>query len=199
MKKLDDKFWKLRLSENIAVIREIEGDASLIESISKSANIIIDAFSNGNKLLICGNGGSAADAQHLAAELVGRFYKERRPLDAEALSVNTSCLTAIGNDYSFDNVFSRQIEAKARKGDVLLAISTSGNSKNITAACETAKNHGVTVIGMQGNNQNSGLSQLVDVLVQVPSKDTPRIQEAHILIGHMMCEYIENTMFREMF
>ncbi len=152
------------------------------------------AFKNGEKVLFCGNGGSAADAQHLAAEFSGRFYYDRPPLYAEALHVNTSYLTAVANDYSYDEVYARSVKAKATNGDVLIALSTSGNSKNIIRAFEVAKENNVITIALTG--QTGGLiKNLSDILINVPSKDTPRIQEAHIMIGHIICEIVENEIF----
>ena len=154
------------------------------------AEEISSSLQQGGQLLFCGNGGSAADAQHLATELVSRFYCERGALNAEALTVNTSALTAIGNDYSFDRVFARQIEAKGREGDVLIGISTSGESKNIIEAVKYAKSINMKTVVFTGK-QNSTLKQLADIAISVPSEDTPRIQEMHILIGHIICEMVE--------
>ena len=189
------KFWRDRLEEHIDVIKGISADAELINLTHQAAQLIVHAFRTGSKLLICGNGGSAADSQHLATELVSRFILERKALDAEALTINTSSLTAIGNDYSFDKVFSRQVEAKGKKGDVLLGISTSGNSKNVIEAIKTAKDIGIKTIGFTGNNKKSLIYKLSDYCIYVPSSSTPRIQEAHIVIGHILCEFIENELF----
>ena len=165
--------------------------------IAELSKIISDSLGSGGKLLICGNGGSAADSQHIATELVSKFFMERKALDAEALTVNTSTLTAVGNDYSFDKVFSRQVEAKGNKGDVLLAISTSGNSKNIIEAVKSAKKIGITCIGLTGDNVDSLICKLADYYVSIPSNSTPRIQEAHILIGHIICEIVEKNIFNK--
>ena len=146
--------------------------------------------------MLCGNGGSAADAQHIAAELSGRFYLDRPPLDAEALHVNSSYLTAVANDYSFDVIYSRMLEAKGKKGDALIAISTSGNSKNIIQAVKKAKELGVITIGFTGEHGGE-LKNLCDYCIQVPSNDTPRIQECHILFGHILCEIIEGELFQQ--
>ena len=189
------KFWKDRLKEHIDVIKGISADAELITMMNNAAKVIVQAYRSGGKLLICGNGGSAADSQHIAAELVSRFLIERKALDAESLTINTSSLTAIGNDYSFDQVFSRQVEAKGAKGDVLIGISTSGNSKNIIEAIKTAKGMEIKTIGLTGNNRESLIGRLSDYCIHVPSSSTPRIQEAHILIGHILCEFIENELF----
>jgi len=189
------KFWKDRLKEHSDVIKGISADAELITMMNNAAKVIVQAYRSGGKLLICGNGGSAADSQHIAAELVSRFLIERKALDAESLTINTSSLTAIGNDYSFDQVFSRQVEAKGAKGDVLIGISTSGNSKNIIEAIKTAKGMEIKTIGLTGNNRESLIGRLSDYCIHVPSSFTPRIQEAHILIGHILCEFIENELF----
>jgi len=189
------KFWKDRLKEHSDVIKGISADTELITMMNNAAKVIVQAYRSGGKLLICGNGGSAADSQHIAAELVSRFLIERKALDAESLTINTSSLTAIGNDYSFDQVFSRQVEAKGAKGDVLIGISTSGNSKNIIEAIKTAKGMEIKTIGLTGNNRESLIGRLSDYCIHVPSSSTPRIQEAHILIGHILCEFIENELF----
>jgi len=158
---------------------------------------MVSTLRAGGRVLLCGNGGSATDAQHIAAELVGRFGKNRPALDAEALTVNTASLTAIGNDFGFDQVFSRQVEAKGRKGDVLVGITTSGNSPNVIRAMEKGKEKGLTLIGLTGANREAAIVKAADVVVAVPSAVTPRIQEAHILIGHMWCEHIERSLFPE--
>ena len=184
-------FWEYRMREHLKTVQDIVENTDLLENISRVAEVIVDAYKTGNKLLLCGNGGSAADAQHIATELVSKFLMERRALDAEALTVNTSTLTAIGNDYDFDKVFSRQIEAKGKKGDILIAISTSGNSKNVIEAIKVAKHMGLVTIGFTGARTETQISALSDYCINVPSQSTPRIQEAHILIAHMVCEYIE--------
>lgn len=158
--------------------------------VKKAAENIINSFQKGGKLLIAGNGGSAADAQHFAAELVGKFKKERKALPAIALCTNTSILTAIANDYSFDKVFSRQVEALAKKGDVFFGISTSGNSLNIIEALKTAKRMNCFTIGLTGKT-GGNMGKICDILINVDSEETPRIQETHILIIHILCELIE--------
>lgn len=190
-----DNYFRDRIGEHINVIEILHRDKAFYSSIHESAKVLVETFKAGGKLLICGNGGSAADSQHIATELVSRFFMERRALDAEALTVNTSSLTAIGNDYSFDNVFSRQVEAKGKKGDVLMAITTSGNSKNIIEAVKAAKSIGMYTIGLTGKNKECALFKASDLCICVPSASTPRIQEAHILIGHIMCEFIEKELF----
>ena len=159
------------------------------------AEVVCNAFRNSRKLMLCGNGGSAADAQHIAAEFVNRFQVERSPLPALALTTDTSIITSIANDNSFDDVFSRQIEALGAEGDVLLAISTSGKSRNILRALSTAKDRGIYTIGLMGAGGGEMLP-LVDLALVVESNQTPRIQEAHILAGHIICELIEHMLFQ---
>lgn len=185
---------KEAIQQSIEVKKQLLNDNQILETIERVTNLCIASFKNGGKVLFCGNGGSAADAQHLAAELSGRFYFDRPPLDSEALHVNTSYLTAVANDYSFDEIFSRLVKAKGRSGDVLIGLSTSGNSPNVLNAFETAKNLGMKTVGLTGisGGKMVGVS---DYMIKVPSKDTPRIQESHILIGHIICELIENRMF----
>lgn len=191
------RYMAQRLDEHGRMIQSIKKDARLMKTLEKTAQTLLKAFKNNHALLICGNGGSAADAQHIAAELVSRFFLERRALNAEALTVNTSSLTAIGNDYAYDVVFSRQVEAKGKKGDVLLAISTSGSSKNILKAVDAATKRNMITIGMTGSKPGAPIEKCVDYCIQVPSTNTPRIQEAHILIGHILCEFVEQTLFGE--
>lgn len=169
-------------------------DQELLAAIENAANACIEAFKNDKKVLFCGNGGSAADAQHIAAELSGRFYTDRPPLYSEALHVNSSYMTAVANDYSYDVVYSRMVEACGRKGDVLVGITTSGNSKNILTAMEMAKKQGMVTIGMTGKSGGK-MNDCCDIMLRVPSTDTPRIQESHILIGHIICQLIEETIF----
>ncbi len=182
------------LADSIATKQAILDDAVFLQKIEEAADIWIAAFRNGGKVLFCGNGGSAADAQHLAAELSGRFYTDRPPLYAEALHVNTSFVTAVGNDYGFEEIYARMTEAAGRPGDVLVAISTSGNSPNILKAIAKARDQGMTVIGFTGA-KGGDMATRCDVLFNVPSNDTPRIQEAHILIGHILCQLVEEGMF----
>ncbi len=185
------------IKESIAVKEQILADEVLLESIEKVAAAAVQLYQKDKKILFCGNGGSASDAQHLAAELSGRFYLDRKPLFAEALHVNTSFLTAVANDYGYDVVYARMVEAAGREGDILVAISTSGNSPNILKAIESAKKQGMTVVGMTGASGGT-MKKHCDFLLNVPSNDTPRIQEAHILIGHIVCEIIENRLFSEL-
>lgn len=182
------------IQESINVKELILANKDLINRIKSAAQSCVESLQDGGKVHFCGNGGSAADAQHLAAELSGRFYYDRRPLNAEALHVNTSYLTAVANDYSFNMIYSRMIEASAKQGDVLVAISTSGNSENIVKAIETAKQKKMLVVGMTGETGGK-MATLCDILINVPSSCTPRIQEAHIMIGHIICELIESTIF----
>jgi D-sedoheptulose 7-phosphate isomerase len=185
---------KLRLKENISIKEKILSDDKLINQIIKVSEVIISCFKNENKLWLCGNGGSAADAQHLAAEFTGRYYFDRPPLPAEAIQVNTSYITAVANDYSYDEIFSRYIKAHGKKGDVLIGITTSGKSSNVIKALQTAKEIGLETIGFTGNYVDM-LLKYTDYIVSVPSSDTPRIQEAHITIGHLICEIVEKELF----
>lgn len=182
------------LTDSITVKRDIISNEELISRIEESAKQITDAFIRGNRVYFCGNGGSAADAQHLAAEFSGRYYYDRPPLDSEALHVNTSYLTAVGNDYSFDEIYARLIKGKGIKGDILVALSTSGNSKNIIRAIVEAHRIGMIVIGLTGNSGGL-MKDTCDILINVPSVDTPRIQESHITIGHIICEIVESSIF----
>lgn len=169
-------------------------DEELMKRIGVITDIITQAFKNGNKVLFCGNGGSAADAQHLAAEFSGRFYVDRDALPAEALHCNTSYLTAVGNDYSYDVIYSRIIKGIGHKGDVVVGLSTSGNSKNIVLAFEEARKKGLITVGFTGATGGK-MKELSDYLVNVPSTDTPRIQESHILLGHIICQLVEEQYF----
>lgn len=178
--------------EHIAIAEVCKSD--LNDKLIAVCEIIISAFKNGNKLLLFGNGGSAGDAQHIAAEFTGRFLKERTALPAIALSTDTSALTAIGNDYGFDRVFSRQVEALANKGDVLIGISTSGNSSNVINALQEGKDRGCVLIGLSGRDGGK-MNDLSDINIVVPSIVTARIQEMHILFGHIICDIVENKLF----
>ncbi len=185
---------KKAIRESIDVKEAILSSVELVHNIQKGADICIKSLKHEGKILICGNGGSAADAQHIAAELSGRFYYDREPLDAEALHVNTSYLTAVANDYSYNEIYARLIRAKGKRGDVLIGISTSGNSENIVKALETARSIGMITIGLTGDSGGQ-MKNLTDILINIPSKNTARIQEAHILVGHILCELIEAEMF----
>ena len=182
------------IRQSISTKEAILTDPALLEAILRLAQGCVNSYENGGKMLLCGNGGSAADAQHIAAELSGRFYYDRPPLDAEALHVNSSYLTAVGNDYSYDEIFSRMVKARGRKGDVLIAISTSGNSENVVRAAHTGKEQGMLVAAWTGMG-GGRLAEIADILIDIPSVDTPRIQESHILVGHILCEYIESRLF----
>lgn len=182
------------IAQSIEVKQALLADQTMQARMLNAAELLTTCFRNGGKALFCGNGGSAADAQHLAAELSGRFYADRPPLYAEALHVNASYLTAVANDYSFEQVYARMTEAAGRKGDVLVAISTSGNSPNVLAAIHKAREIGMRVIGMTGRGGGK-MAMLCDLLLQANSEDTPRIQETHILMGHILCEHVENTLF----
>jgi len=178
------------IAEHIRVVQAIHDDHSVLERIASKMSA---AMLNGKKILWCGNGGSAADSQHMAAELVGRFLRERRGLPSIALTTNTSILTAIGNDYGYELVFRRQVEAICVSGDVVVGISTSGNSRNVCLALEKAREIGAYTVAFTGKN-GGGLAQVADETLQIPSTETPRIQEGHILCGHMLCDYIEQSL-----
>ncbi len=185
---------KSRFSESAEIKLKITRDDELIRKILGVAEDIVKALKSGNKVLICGNGGSAADAQHIAAELLGKFYMERKALPAISLNTNVSVLTAVANDYSYEDVFSRQVEGLGNPGDILIGISTSGNSKNILKAFKTARTLNIKTVGMTGITGGK-MKDLSDVCLTVPSDVTPRIQESHITIGHIICEIIEKEMF----
>ena len=182
------------IKQSIALKQQILTDESLLQSITDVTDAIINTFKAKGKVLFCGNGGSAADAQHLAAEFSGRFYYDRDPLYSEALHVNTSYITAVANDYSYNEIYSRLIKAKGAKGDVLVGISTSGNSENIIRAINTANDLGMITIGFTGNNGGK-MKDICKYIINVPSNDTHRIQEVHILIGHIVCELVEAKLF----
>jgi D-sedoheptulose 7-phosphate isomerase len=182
------------IASSISVKQQILQDGEMITRIGQSVTLIADALKKGHRLWFCGNGGSAADAQHLAAEFSGRFYTDRKALPAEALHCNTSYLTAVANDYSYDVVYARLVEGISSPGDVLIGLSTSGNSKNIVLAFEAARKGGVHTIGFTGAT-GGVMKELSDLLFNVPSTDTPRIQESHIMIGHIICELTESALF----
>jgi D-sedoheptulose 7-phosphate isomerase len=185
-----------RIQKLSDLLQKMKSDTVLIETIEHVARISAGVFHSGGRMLLCGNGGSAADAQHIAAELSGRFKMERQPLDAEALHVNTSYLTAVSNDYGYDVVYERLIMAKGREGDVLIAISTSGNSENIIRAIDAARGKNMIVVGMTGASGGK-MKEMCDYLISVPSNDTPFVQEMHILVGHVLCEMIEKLITTE--
>ena len=189
-----EKIIRSRFNESKEINRLISENNDIINKIQKFAEVIIESYKNGGKLFIAGNGGSAADSQHITAELVSRFYKERKALPAESLNVNTSNLTAIANDYDFSEVFSRQLEANAKKGDIFLGISTSGNSKNIIKALNKSKDMNIATLGFTGKDGGE-MAGLCGNIIMVPSSNTPRIQEYHITIGHIICELVESSLF----
>ncbi len=187
-------FITKEIQDSYNVKENILKDKNIIEIISKISEEAVNAYKNENKILIAGNGGSAADAQHIAGELVSRFYFDREGLPALALTTDTSILTAIGNDYGYENLFARQVQANGVKGDLFIGISTSGNSPNIIKAIEEARKKEIIIIGLTGSNKCK-MDDLCDYIIKVPSAITPRIQEAHILIGHIICGIIEKELF----
>jgi len=190
-----ENFWQSQMTDALRVLAAIQENEHLKAQFIEFVHVCAEALRRGNKLLFAGNGGSAADAQHLAAELVVRFKRDRPGLPALALTVDSSVLTAIGNDYGFEQLFSRQVQALGQAGDVLIALSTSGNSANILAAVPAAKAVGMHVVGMTGA-QGGLLVQLADLCLCMPSDDTPRIQEAHTFLGHILCDLLEQNLFR---
>lgn len=185
------------LLEHIEVVNKIKLDKDLQEVIVNVAEKITECYKNNGRVLLAGNGGSASDAQHLATEFVSRFYFNRPPLDAESLASNVATLTALGNDYAYDNIFSRQVEAKAKKGDIFIGISASGKSRNVVEAFRVAKEKEAVVVAMIGENIAKDVKDYADYIISVPSSITPRIQECHILIGHMICEIVERKMYQQ--
>jgi D-sedoheptulose 7-phosphate isomerase len=184
------------IQSSIDVKSKILNDDKLLQTVNDCINVIVSAFEKGNKVLFCGNGGSASDAQHLAAEFSGRFYTDRDALPAEALHCNTSYITAVANDYSYDVIYSRILKGIGNEGDVLIGLSTSGNSKNIVKAFEMAREKRMTTIGFTGSTGGK-LKSLSDFLINIPSDDTPRIQESHITLGHIICQMVEEIYFAE--
>ena len=182
------------IEASIATKQQILANEALLKTIRKVAELMVKALRDGKRILWCGNGGSAADAQHLAAELSGRFYYDRPPLNSEALHCNTSYMTAVANDYGYDHIYSRMIDGACRPGDVLVGISTSGDSKNICNAFRKAKELGVITVALTGSTGGE-MKSMSDYLLNVPSDDTPRIQESHIMLGHIICEMVEAQMF----
>ena len=183
-----------RLGAHLDTMARVRQDADLIAAIARGIDLMTACFRNGGRVYFCGNGGSAADAQHLAAEFSGRFYFDRPVLPADALHCNTSYLTAVGNDYGYEQVFARLISGLGRKGDILVGLSTSGNSANILRAFEVCREKGVTTIAMTGAT-GGRMKELADLLINIPATDTPRIQEAHITVGHILCERVEDNIF----
>lgn len=185
---------KSRIEASVKLKASLLENGAILNATTVLAEKIIAAYKNGNKVLWCGNGGSAADAQHLAAELSGRFYYDRPPLNSDALHVNTSYITAVANDYSYDLIYSRLIAAMGRPGDILIGLSTSGNSKNVINALIKAKENGMLRVGFTGET-GGAMKEHCDILINIPSKDTPRIQECHMLLGHTVCELVESGLF----
>ena len=183
------------VQSSITVKQAVLADEALLKTVEDCITVLVKAFKAGNKVLFCGNGGSAADAQHLAAEFSGRFYTDRDALPAEALHCNTSYMTAVANDYSYDVVYSRLVKGMGKKGDVLVGLSTSGNSPNIYKAFEVAKEKEMITIAFTGLTGGT-MKSLTDYLINVPSTDTPRIQESHILLGHIICQLVEAEYFK---
>ena len=192
-----ENIFESSLTESISVKQSILGDKKLKSMILSVAKEIITAYKSGNKTRFCGNGGSAADAQHISTELSGRFYFNRPPLDSEALHVNGSFITAVANDYSFDVVYERMVDAQGKKGDVFVGISTSGNSTNVVLAMKKAKEIGMKTVALTGI-EGGEMTDFADYLIAVPSSDTPRIQEVHILIGHVICQIVEHELFENL-
>lgn len=182
------------VQNSISVKNDILNNESILKDLEHLVHLITDTFKNGGKVLFCGNGGSAADAQHLAAEFSGRFYTDRNPLPSEALHCNTSYLTAVANDYGYDFVYSRLLKGVGKAGDIIIGLSTSGNSTNIIKAFEVAKELGITTVAFTGVTGGK-MKELSDILINVPSTDTPRIQESHIMLGHIACELVEKNLF----
>ena len=190
---MSDKIKQI-ITASIETKQTLLKDEAIQQTVSNVIDVIVTAFNNGNKVLFCGNGGSAADAQHLAAEFSGRFYKDRKALPAEALHCNTSYMTAVANDYSYDVIYSRLVDGIGVKGDVLIGLSTSGNSINILKAFEVAKGKGIATVAFTGVSGGK-MKDVSDYLINVPSTDTPRIQESHIMLGHIICELVEAKLF----
>jgi len=187
-------FIKSKIQASIDLKSSLLNNIELVKAVDAIVTDISNSYKNGGKVLWCGNGGSAADSQHLAAELSGRFYYDRPPLFSEALHVNTSYITAVANDYSYDIIYSRLVEAMGKKGDILFGLSTSGNSGNVIKAFEKANEMGMITIGFTGETGGK-MKDLCKYLINIPSKDTPRIQECHMLLGHTICEMVEMNLF----
>lgn len=185
---------KQLIQSSIDAKQQLLENEALLRTIRDCSHIITDAFRNGKRVYLCGNGGSASDAQHIAAEFTGRFYLDRKALPAEALHCNSSYMTAVANDYSYDVVYARLVEGIMNEGDILIGLSTSGNSANIVKAIEMAKTKGVITIGFTGQ-KGGKMRELCNFLIDVPSNDTPRIQECHILVGHIVCQLVEEVYF----
>lgn len=185
---------RTKLKESASVKELMAGDEELMSLIVTVAERIVAAYREDKKVLICGNGGSAADSQHIAAELVGKFYLNRAPLAAEALTVNTSSITAVGNDFSYDDIFLKQMQGLGRTGDVAIGISTSGNSENVIRALDAARDQGLVTVALTGSSGGK-MKDHAEFCIRMPSDDTPRIQEGHITAGHIICEIVERELF----
>lgn len=185
---------KANLQDSLDLKKAILSNQRILDSIEKIANAIVQCYKNKGKVLFCGNGGSAADAQHLAAELSGRYYYDRPPLSSEALHVNTSYLTAVANDYSYDQVYARLLKAIGNDGDIIIGLSTSGNSKNVVEALKVARAQGLMTVCFTGEGGGE-MKEFADLHLEIPSKDTPRIQECHMLVGHTLCQIVEESLF----
>ena len=184
------------IQASIDTKQKLLAEPAMVATIEQVTKVIITAFASGNKVLFCGNGGSAADAQHLAAEFSGRFYFDRDPLPSEALHCNSSYMTAVANDYGYDLVYSRMIKGMGKSGDILVGLSTSGNSVNIMNAMQEARNIGMINVGLTGESGGK-IRTMCDYLINIPSSDTPRIQESHIMVGHIICELVESELFKK--
>jgi D-sedoheptulose 7-phosphate isomerase len=192
------EFIKRYIQGSIQTKQELLADAKLLKTIEAAAKALVQAYRKGKKVLLAGNGGSAADAQHLAGELVSKFYFDRPGLSALALTTDTSILTAIGNDYGYEKLFARQVQANGQAGDIFIGISTSGNSPNILAALQEAKRRKLITLGLTGGAAcKMDRNKLCDFLIKVPSLETPKIQESHIMLGHLLCALVEKTLFKE--
>ncbi len=191
-------YIKRQIEDSIQTKQRLLENSEVMESVFEATKAVIEAYKRGNKTLIAGNGGSAADAQHIAAEFVSRFYFDRPGIPSIALTTDTSIITAIGNDYGYERLFVRQIEANGVEGDIFIGISTSGNSANVIEALKACKEKGITTIGLTGESGGK-MSDICDIIIKVPSSSTPRIQESHIVIGHIICACVEEELFGEGF
>jgi len=189
-------YIEAQISEAAQVMNQMLSDGHIAETMEAAARACVSSLERGGKILLAGNGGSAADAQHIAGELVSRFAFDRPGLPAIALTTDTSVITAIGNDYGYERLFARQVQAHGQKGDVFVAYSTSGKSPNVLMGMEEARSRGLVCIGMTGN-QGGSMAELCDYLLEVPSADTPKIQEGHLVLGHILCGLVENAMFKK--
>jgi|MDSY01.2.fsa_nt_gb D-sedoheptulose 7-phosphate isomerase len=189
-----EQVFNQSFQDSIDLKQTVLDDEKLKATILEASQAFIDAYKSGNKTRFCGNGGSAGDAQHIAAELSGRFYFDRPPLDSEALHVNASYVTAVANDYSYDVIYERMVQAQGKAGDILVGISTSGNSKNVLLAMKKAKELGLKTVAFTGEG-GGAMAEYADFLIAIPSNDTPRIQEVHILVGHIICQIVEEELF----